>query len=82
MEVSYRLQDPAVLPRRKRDPGTNWIGDCVGPRPGLDAVVKSIANGKGADSSNHLLITNCTYLVRKRNIKTVRNVVKCKTVFF
>jgi len=54
----------------------------VGPRPGLDAVVKSIANGKGADSSNHLLITNCTYLVRKRNIKTVRNVVKCKTVFF
>jgi hypothetical protein len=25
---------------RERDPGTHWIGGCIGPRAGLDAVVK------------------------------------------
>jgi hypothetical protein len=31
---------PAVLPPRERAPGTHWIGDWVGPRACLDAVVK------------------------------------------
>jgi len=32
MEVSGQLHAPA--------PGTHWIGGCVGPRAGLDGVVK------------------------------------------
>jgi hypothetical protein len=35
MEMSGQLQAPAALP-----PGTHWIGDWVGPRAVLDAVVK------------------------------------------
>jgi hypothetical protein len=31
---------PGSFTPRERDPGTHWIGGCVGPRTGLDAVVK------------------------------------------
>jgi hypothetical protein len=31
---------PGRFTLRERVPGTHWIGGCVGPRAGLDAVVK------------------------------------------
>jgi len=31
---------PGRFTRRESGPGTHWIGGCVGPRPGLEAVVK------------------------------------------
>jgi hypothetical protein len=39
MEVNGQLHAPADNPR-ERVPGTHWIGDLVGPRGGLDTVVK------------------------------------------
>jgi hypothetical protein len=40
MEVSGQLHAPvAALPPRERAAGTDWIGGCVGPRAGLDAVM-------------------------------------------
>jgi hypothetical protein len=38
--VSGQLHAPAALPPRKSPPSTHWIGDWVGPRTILDAVVK------------------------------------------
>jgi hypothetical protein len=40
MEVNGQLHAPAALHPKERDPGTHWIGGCVGPRAVLDAVVK------------------------------------------
>jgi hypothetical protein len=40
MEVSCQLHDPAALPPRERAPGTHSIGGWVGPREGLDTMVK------------------------------------------
>jgi hypothetical protein len=40
MEVSGQLQPPAAFPPRERVPDDHWIGGWVGPRAGLDAVVK------------------------------------------
>jgi hypothetical protein len=40
MEVSGQLHASAALPPREIAPGTHWIGGWVGPRAGLDAVVK------------------------------------------
>jgi hypothetical protein len=40
MEVNGQLRAPAALPSGKDPPGTHWIGDWVGPRAVLDAVVK------------------------------------------
>jgi hypothetical protein len=40
VEASGRIHAPATLPRGK-SPGTDWIGDWVGPRVGLDAVEKT-----------------------------------------
>jgi hypothetical protein len=40
MEVSGELLAPAAFTPRKEAPGTHWIGSLVGPRAGLDAVVK------------------------------------------
>jgi len=40
MEVSGQLHAPVALPPGKEPPVTHWIGGCVGPRAGLDAVVK------------------------------------------
>jgi hypothetical protein len=40
MEVSGQLYVPAALPTGERDSGTHWIGGWVGPRTGLDVVVK------------------------------------------
>jgi hypothetical protein len=40
MEVSGQLHAPAALPPRKEPLGTHWIGDGVGPRAVLNAVVK------------------------------------------
>jgi len=40
MEVGGQLHAPAALPTGERVPGTHWIRDWVGPRVGLDAVVK------------------------------------------
>jgi hypothetical protein len=31
------------FPDEERAPGTKWIGNCVGPRAGLDAVGKKIS---------------------------------------
>jgi len=39
MEVGAKLHLPTVLSPRK-NPGTKWIWSSVGPRPGLDALVK------------------------------------------
>jgi hypothetical protein len=39
MEVSGQLHALAALPPRERASGTHWIGDWVGPRAVLDAVV-------------------------------------------
>jgi hypothetical protein len=41
MEVSNQLHDPGGFTPRERAPGTQWIGGWVGPRAGLDTVVKS-----------------------------------------
>jgi len=40
MEVSGQLHAPAALSPREIAPGTHWIGRWVGPRAGLDVVVK------------------------------------------
>jgi hypothetical protein len=40
MAVSGQLHAPAALPPRERAPVTHWIGNWVGPRAVLDAVVK------------------------------------------
>jgi hypothetical protein len=40
MDVSGQLRAAAALPPREVAPGSHWIGDKVGPRAGLDAVVK------------------------------------------
>jgi hypothetical protein len=40
MEVSGQLHTPAALLPGKEPPGTHWIGGWVGPRAGLDAMVK------------------------------------------
>jgi hypothetical protein len=39
MEVSVQLHASVALPPWKIR-GTHWIGGCVGPRLGLDAVVE------------------------------------------
>jgi hypothetical protein len=39
MEVSVQLDVPAALSPGK-NPGTQWIEDYVGPRAGLDEVMK------------------------------------------
>jgi hypothetical protein len=38
--VSGQLHAQAALPPRDKAPGTHWIGGWVGPRAGLDTVVK------------------------------------------
>jgi hypothetical protein len=48
MEVSGQFHAPAALPPVK-PPGTHWIGGWVGPRTGLDAVVKKIARTQTSD---------------------------------
>jgi hypothetical protein len=40
MEVSGQLHAQAALCPGKRAPSTHWIGGWVGPRTGLDTVVK------------------------------------------
>jgi hypothetical protein len=40
MEVNGQLHDTAALPSKERAPVTHWIGGWVGPRAGLDEVVK------------------------------------------
>jgi len=40
MEVSGQLHAPVSLTPTERAPGAHWIGGWVGPRAGLDAVVK------------------------------------------
>jgi hypothetical protein len=40
MEVSGQLHAPAHFTPRERTPGTHWIGDWVGTKAGLDAVMK------------------------------------------
>jgi hypothetical protein len=40
VEVTGQLHDPAVLPSGKDALVTHWLGGWVGPRAGLDAVVK------------------------------------------
>jgi hypothetical protein len=40
MEVSGQFHTPAALNPKERAPGTHCIGGWVGPRAGLDAVVK------------------------------------------
>jgi len=39
-ESECKLHAPAASPPGKRAPFTHWIGDWVGPRAGLNAVVK------------------------------------------
>jgi len=38
--VSSQLHAPTALPPKERTPGTHWIGGWVGPKTGLDTVVK------------------------------------------
>jgi hypothetical protein len=40
MEVSGQLHAAVALPRGERAPGIPWVGGWVGPRAGLDMVVK------------------------------------------
>jgi hypothetical protein len=42
MEASGQLETPAASPVGKQPPGTgiHWIGGCVGPTAGLNAVEK------------------------------------------
>jgi len=40
MEVNGQFHAPAALPPGKVPPGTHWIGGWVGPRTGLDMVLK------------------------------------------
>jgi hypothetical protein len=40
MEVSGQLHAPAALTPGKEPPRSHWIGGWVGPRAGLDRVVK------------------------------------------
>jgi hypothetical protein len=40
MQVSGQLHASAALPPEKETPGTHWIGDWVGLRAVLDAVLK------------------------------------------
>jgi len=40
MEVSGQLHVPAAVPPGEIAPGTHWFGGWVGPRVGLDTVVK------------------------------------------
>jgi hypothetical protein len=40
MEVSGQFHTSAALPQGKEPHGIHWIGGCVGPRTGLDAVEK------------------------------------------
>jgi len=40
MEVCSQLHAPVALPPGKELPVTNWIGGCMGPRAGLEAVAK------------------------------------------
>jgi hypothetical protein len=56
MEVSGQLHVPAALPPRERDPGTHWIGERVGPRAALDAVVKRKIPSPRRDSDPRTLI--------------------------
>jgi hypothetical protein len=39
MEVSGQIHAPVALPPGKKAPTTQWIGERVGSRAGLDAVV-------------------------------------------
>jgi len=40
MELSGQLHAPTALTPRKRGPGIHWLGGWVGPRAGLDTVMK------------------------------------------
>jgi hypothetical protein len=40
MEVNGQLLAPPALPPGEKTPGTHWLGDWVGPRAVVDAVVK------------------------------------------
>jgi hypothetical protein len=42
MDVSGQLHPPATSPLGKEAPGTDWLGDWVGLRAGLDAIGKRI----------------------------------------
>jgi hypothetical protein len=42
MEASGQLHAPADLPPAKETPDTLWIGAWVGPRAGLNMVLKSL----------------------------------------
>jgi hypothetical protein len=54
MDVSSQLHAPAALPSGK-NPGTHWIGGWVGPRAGLDAVVKRKIPSPSRDSNPSII---------------------------
>jgi hypothetical protein len=51
MEVSGQLHAPGRFTPRERDPGTHWIGGCVGSRAVLDEVVKRKIPSHGQESN-------------------------------
>jgi hypothetical protein len=48
---SWSASRPGNFIPRERAPGTHWIGDWVGPRDGLDAVVKRNIPGPRRESN-------------------------------
>jgi hypothetical protein len=57
MEVSGQLHAPAALPQGK-EPGTHWIGGCVGPRASLDTVVKGKIMNNTTSTKTEIKFTN------------------------
>jgi hypothetical protein len=58
MGVSSQLHNLAALPLRERAISNLWIGGCVGPRAGLDAVEKIIFSCPCWDSNPNSLIVH------------------------
>jgi hypothetical protein len=57
MEVSGQLHAQDTLPSRERVPGTHWIGYCVDPRTGLEAVLKRrIPSSRGESKTDHPIL--------------------------
>ena len=56
MEGSSQLHDPTPLPT----PDTHWQGGWVGPRAGVDAVVKSLLFLLGIKTPSPSTVRHCT----------------------
>jgi hypothetical protein len=70
MEINGQLHAPAALPPLKA-PGTHWIGGCVGPRAGFDAVEKEKNLAPAGNPARHYTSSQAADSVVNKPRKTI-----------